>query len=80
MFQAGLDWQVQTIQVYVLCIAACRYLQLLASQQQPFTFAQEDAEAAAAKASKRAAALDPNRFQVGYRNGRRIVTEQRLNL
>lgn len=43
---------------------ACRYLQLLASQQQPFSFQQEEAEAAAAKAAKRAAAHDPNRFQV----------------
>jgi hypothetical protein len=44
-----------------------RYLQLLASQQQPFGFQAEELEAAAAKAAKRAAALDPNRFQVCVR-------------
>lgn len=47
-----------------VCVTKHRYLQLLASQQQPFSFAEEDAQAAAMKAAQRAAAHDPNRFQV----------------
>ena len=49
----------------VFPLSVPRYLQLLASQQQPFSFTQDEAEVAAAKAARRAAALDANRFQVG---------------
>lgn len=41
-----------------------RYKELLASHECPFSFYERDKEAAAAKTARRAAAKDPNRFQV----------------
>lgn len=44
----------------------CRYLQLLTSSNQPFSFHQRDLAEAATKAARREAAHDPNKFQVSY--------------
>jgi hypothetical protein len=53
----------------------CRYKELLAAKECPFTFYERDKEASAAKAARRAAAKDPNRFQVrcSYRSPQRRV-------
>lgn len=47
-----------------LCCGCCRYKELLAAKECPFSFYERDKEAAAAKTARRAALKDPNRFQV----------------